>query len=67
MVNNTAFTVIRAESRMRRLAHNQKTAPRLNAVTFQGSNPPRLVSRAPRMVNPVPSHFSRVRFTANSL
>ena len=58
MVNNTAFTVIKLGSRMRMLAQSQKRAPRLNARTFQGSHEPRLVSRAPRIVNPVPSHFS---------
>lgn len=45
---------------MRMLAQSQNTAPRLNAYTLYGSNPVRLVSRAPSMVNPVPNHFSAV-------
>jgi len=43
---------------MRTDAHNQNPAPRLNAQTLYGSNPVKLVSRAPIMVNAVPSHFS---------
>jgi hypothetical protein len=57
MVNSTAFTVIKAESRMMVAASNQPRAPMLKAQTFQGSCPPRAVSKAPRMVNPVPNHF----------
>ena len=58
MVKRTAFTVIKAESRMMVAASNQPRAPMLKAHTLTGSCPPRAVSKAPRMVNVVPNHFS---------